>query len=289
MVERTLIEPIKLEFSGRDADLHRMDAVLLGQSLSGMARLYNSIGHFHFNRKVKGAAYSDVRVQVGPPEPGSIFYIIYMMMVHGQMAMYPELLFELGEMAIPSIIKAVVAKKTGQTSEMDKALDIIQLQAEQHHELAMGNLKDGQQTRDALLEVVKVLAHANSTPLADMAAPIGRTVNELRQIPRSADPIVIDAPTAEALRSKEDITVGNTQTFKGIFRAVDTTTGAFRMEAEGGQELKGKITDPALLTPKNFYTHALDTQEVVAIVAKPTLKEDGSVHRLFVSDAGKAS
>ncbi|CAD7023277.1 hypothetical protein REJC140_00152 [Pseudorhizobium endolithicum] len=289
MVERSLIEPVKVEFAGRDADAHRMDALLLGQSLSGMARVYNSVGHYHFHRQIKASAHSEVRVQVGPPERGSIFYLIYMMMVHGKMAVYPELLFSLAEMAVPSFIKAIVAQRTGQTKEMDKALDIIQQQSAQYHELALEARKSDQQIREGLLDVVKTLAANNRAALSDMAAPVGKTVNEVRQVPKNADPIVIDTPTAAALRSKEEVTVGEMATFRGVFRAVDTTTGSFRLEDEDGKEYRGKITDPALLTPQNFYTHALDTQEVVAITAKPTLNEDGTVHRLFVSDAGKAS
>lgn len=287
MAERSLIDPVKLEFVGRDADAHRMDALLLGKSLSGVARVYNSVGHYHFHRQIKSSAHSEVRVQVGPPKNGSIFYLIYMLLVHGRLAVYPELLFSLAELAIPAFVKAMIAKETGQSQQMDKALDIIQQQSAQYHELAMAARESDDKVREGLLDVVKALAASNRGALADMAAPVGRTVNEVKQIPRDAEPIVIDEPTAVSLRSRDEVKVGDIAKFRGVLKAVDTKTGSFRLEVDGGHEYRGKITDPALIAPQNFYTHALDTQELVTITAKPTLNEDGSIHRLFVSDAGK--
>ncbi|MER8433909.1 hypothetical protein [Mesorhizobium caraganae] len=286
MAERMLIEPVKLYFDGRDADEHRMDALLLGQSLSGIARIYNSVGHFYFHGQFRTSEHTDIRVQVGPPKPGSIFYLIYMLLIHGKLAVYPELLFELAELAVPEFIKAMIAKKTGQPEMLGKALDVIDRQNERYHEMVRVGQDNGMRTQEQLVEVIQHLVSQNRGPMSDMAAPVGKTVNEIRQIPPKSDPILIDAPTAESLRSPEEVTVGDLQQFRGVVVALDTRTGTLKFEEQKtGREYRGRITDPSLMVPQNVYSHALDTKLPITITAKPTIKEDGEIHKLFVSDA----
>jgi hypothetical protein len=285
-MSRELIEPVKISFSGGDASNHRMDALLLGQSLSGIARVYNAVGHLHFDRQLRSSEHSKIRVQVGPPEPGSIFYLLYMLMVHGRMAVYPELFFALAEFAIPEFIKAMIGKKTGQTELLEKALAVIEKMHADHHELAMVGQENDRNTHDQLFSLVGKLVDQNRGPLADMAAPIGKTADEIRQIAHNSEPIVIDAPIAESLRSPEEVTVGKNQVMRGTITALDLKNGTFKFEQEKTQvEYRGKITDPALAVPQNVYSHALNTKNVISITAKPTIRENGEIHKLFVSDA----
>jgi hypothetical protein len=169
---------------------------------------------------------------------------------------------------------------------LEKALEVIDKQNERYHEMVRATQENDMRTRDQLMGVVQHLVSQNRGPMSDMAAPVGKTVNEVRQIPAQAEPIIIDAPTAESLRSPEEVIVGDVQQFRGVVIALDTKTGTFRFEEENtGRELRGKITDPSLLVPQNVYSHALDTKVPIAITAKPTLKDDGEIHKLFVSHA----
>jgi hypothetical protein len=97
------------------------------------------------------------------------------------------------------------------------------------------------------------------------------------------EPVVIDEPTAQALQAPDELVVGDTQNFSVRLLGVDTVTGACRVEV-GEEILRGKITDPELQVPKNIYTHALDTRQVVTVTAKPVLKEE-KISQLFISDA----
>ena len=82
--------------------------------------------------------------------------------------------------------------------------------------------------------------------------------------------------------------MGEVSTYRGTVTALDTKTGTFKFEeAESGLELRGKITDPNLGVAQNVYSHALDTKEQITLTAKPTFREGGEVHKLFVSDASK--
>jgi len=202
------------------------------------------------------------------------------------MALYPELLFSLAEIVVPALVKAMIAKKTGQEEVLEKALDIIDRQNERYHEMVRATQDNDMRTRAQMLSVIQQLASQNRGSMSDMAAPVGKTVNEIRQLPTGGGPILIDAPIAESLRSPEQVTVGASQSYRGTFVALDTKTGAFKFEESGtGLEFKGKITDPALEIPQNVYSHSLDTKEPISITAKPTIREDGEVHKLFVSDA----
>ena len=285
MHEHDLIKPIRIEFAGRDATGHRSDAVMLGQSLSGIGKVYNSIGHYHFGREIQNSSHAITRTQVGPPERGSIFYLIYLTMVHGQLALFPQLLFEFAELAVPAYLKAMVAKRTGQNAQLDKALEIIEAQNATVEKLALGQQEAAQFNQGRLMDIIDNLISVNHTSMAEMAAPVGKTVKELRHLPEKAEPITIDEPTAEALRSGEDVTVGDTMSVAGTLHMLSTRTGTFGLEPlAGGKAIRGKITDPALALPENVYSHALDTKQPIVLTGKPTIR-DKQLQQLFVSDA----
>ncbi|HUF45807.1 MAG TPA: hypothetical protein VMN43_10720, partial [Aestuariivirgaceae bacterium] len=92
-----------------DAAEHRVDAALLGQSLQGTARLYNSVAHFWFYGDVPKRLVPTIRIAAGPPQRGSLMYFIYLIMTHGQLAVFPSLLFEFADLAMPAIVKAIFA------------------------------------------------------------------------------------------------------------------------------------------------------------------------------------
>lgn len=275
-MEYGLIEPVGLKFDGLDADQHRIDALYLGQSLAGTAKIYNSLGMLYFEGKLGTSAHSRFRVQVGPPERGSVLYLVYLLLVHGEMAVYPELLIGMAELALPEFMRAMVARKTGQEEHLGRALDIIERQSQRYHEMVRATQDNDMQTRQDLLGVIDKLVSKNGAGLAEMAAPVGRSVRGIAHVPSRSDPIEIDAPTAEALRSKDELSVGDSITLVGVVTALDVETGLFKLETETGQ-FRGTVTDPALKSAGNVYSHSLDAVERIEIVAKPTLKVDGSV------------
>lgn len=288
-----LIRPIKVSFDGKEADYHRMDAVHLGASLQDIAKVYNSIGHMHFHLEMKQSHHSHVRVQVGPPERGSLFYFVYLMLLHGELAVFPELYFEAAEICVPELFKALIAKKTGQQALLEKSLELIDRQQHNYAQLAEKMHEDHVNTQsrmmdqqDTLLRLVDKLATNNNKALSEVAAPVGKSVDEVKQIPNNSEPIVIDAAIAEALRSPEEMKVGDVKTYFGVFAMIDKTSGRFKfVEKESGETLKGQITDPAVSIPENIYTHALDSAKLLEVTAKPLLKEDGSLHNIYISDA----
>ena len=279
------VDPFWLAYDGLDADGHTADALYVGQSLQGTARVYNSIINMHFAGRVVSPAAQSIRIHVGPTQEGSLLYMIYMMMVHGKMAVYPEIFFELASFAVPHFLKAIIARRSGQTKLMEKMVDLIHDMHVRNSDFAKQVHADHVMEKSQILGIVERLAISNKKPLSDMAAPVGRTVRQIEHFKGTADPVIVDEPIAEALRSKEEAIVGELQQFAGTILAVDKITGAGKLLLDGETEpTKAKITDPVLSVPENVYTHALDTAARVVIDAKPVLKE-GGISTLYISDA----
>jgi hypothetical protein len=279
------LPPFQLEYQGGDADRHTADAAYIGQSIQGTAKLYNSVIGWHFHGKMLTPSLQDVRVHVGPVKEGSLFYLIYLMMAHGKLAVYPQLWSEAAKLVIPPMIKALIARRSGQNQIVEKQVDAMLEMFRRHDDFARQVHRDHVKTEGKLLRLVDQLVDTNRRPLADMTAPIGRTVKQIEHFKNLPEPIVVDEPVAEALRAPEGAVVGKIETYSGRLKAVDTTTGACKFLMDDAEKpLRCKITDPALLTPENVYTHALDTQGHVTITAKPVSK-NGKVSTLYVSDA----
>lgn len=285
MVEKVRGEPFRLSFEGYDADAHMADAVLIGQSLQGTARTYNSIINFHFSGRPTPPRLQQIKVHVGAPKPGSLFYLLYMMMVHGKMAVYPEIFFELASLSVPLVFKGIISRLSGQPKIVETVVNGMLEMDERNHEYRTQVQADHMRDKAQLFALIEKLANQNKKPLADMAAPVGKTVQMIEHFKETPAPVVIDEPIAEALRSKEEAVVGDVQDFTGKFVAIDVINGTGKMVLEGSEKpVSVKITDPALAIPENIYTHTLDTAEIVRASAKPVSK-GGNLATLYVSDA----
>lgn len=278
--------PVRLKYEGLDADAHRIDAMQLGQSLQGSARLYNSIAHFWFTGQIPKRLVSQMRIQAGPPERGSISYAIYLAMVHGTLPMYPPLLSEFADLCIPAFVKSVFARRSGRpVAEVMKSLEVIDAMHDREHRM-MEKVFDGQlATQARLLNVIDHLTNQNTGAMAQMSSPVGRTSRAMVHFEGRADEVRVDEPMAEVFRSKGDEELGDQATFRAKLQMIDKLAGTCKVQIDGADgTFKGKITDPALSSPGNIYTHAFDTDEWVIITAKPTLRE-GEIQRLYISDA----
>lgn len=279
------VKPFSLSYSGYDADEHTADMQQIGTSLQGTARFYNSIVNWHFVGKILRSSSQNIRVHVGPVKGGSLLYSIYLFMVHGQLPIMPELYCDVLEITFPLLARAVIAKRSGQRDMLEKAVDALKDAYDRHDDFARQVHADHVRDKAHLWGLVEKLAQENAAPLKEMSAPIGRTVRQIEHFSATMAPLIVDEPTADALTSKEEATVGDSRTYLGKVVAVDTMTGACKLLLEGDAEpVRAKITDPAVQVPSNIYTHALDTAATVEVTAKPVSKA-GKLSTLYVSDA----
>jgi len=296
-------EPVPLEYDGWDAVEHRVDAQKLGQSLQGIGRLYRATYHFYLTGQLPSRLVSpDVRVLVGPPEPGSLTYLIWILMAHGRLVAYPQLLAEFADICVPEFIKAMIGMRGGQTKAMSDAIDKIYDLAKDNaeinrrivdyaREVHQGDLETHRSDRldkERLYEVIDRLSQRNSSAMIEMVAPVGHSARTLTNSKGKEAEFVVDEPTADVIRAKGDLEVQDEVKMRVTLGAVDTISRTCKIIApELGRPIKAKITDPALMMTRNVYTHALDNAQAVIITGKPALK-DGELHIFYISDAKPA-
>ncbi|MDP2355572.1 MAG: hypothetical protein Q8M31_05870 [Beijerinckiaceae bacterium] len=279
-----LIQPLTLDFRGIDADEHVVDALLLGRSLGGLAKIYNSAGQVYFFGP-EDRAPRLIRTCVGPPREGSVTYAVYLLLVHGQLPLYPEALGKFADFAIPRFVKAIIAKRVGQNQMSEKLIEQIAKQQQDNIDLLKAAQERGFATEQRLFDLVEGLTFQNRRSLSDFASPIGKTVRVIRQTSAESEDIEIDPATADALRSKSNLKVGEIITVIGTLSKIDKKTGSCRIQtSETKQEINAKIVDPVLQTEANIYTEALHSGRPIVATGKPTTQDDGSISKLFISD-----
>lgn len=279
-------KPTIVTYTGLYADDHLVDIQELGRSLTGLGRVANSVTHFWlYGEIVKDSRLFRVKHYAGPPQENGVLYEIAALMAHGQLPIFAPLLCDLAGSILPHLWQAIFANATRRNSEMDKALDIIHDQIVRHDEFAR-SVHDGHMVdKKWLQEHVNKLTDVNRRPMMEIPAPVGKSCEKETIWAKSASPTEIDEPTAQVLRSKEPLKVGDVTTYEAMFEAVDTTNGSCKLiTGDGGRQIKGKITDPILSTPENVYTHALDTKQTVILTGKPVVK-DGQIVQVYISDA----
>lgn len=286
-------EPFPIEYDGWDATEHVMEAQKLGLSLQGIARIYRSTSHFYLTGQMPvRLKTADVRILAGPPKQGSISYIIWVMLAHGRLAMYPELIKEFADICIPEFVKAMLAKRSNQTQALETAIDTIRdiskdntLLANRFMDYATAVHTSDQLDKERLHGLIDRLAQQNSSAMIEMVAPVGSTVKTLSHAKKRPGEFLIDEPIADTIRAKGNLEVGDPVQMTVRLTAVDTTNRTVKISSpQFSKPIKAKIIDPALMLPQNAYTNALDNHTPVHITAKPVLK-DGKLYMYYVIDA----
>jgi hypothetical protein len=190
---------------------------------------------------------------------------------------------KIGGIFIAEMTKAMISQVLKKSSDVGKALDVIEEQSRQYAELARlvhrGHLADKRWMQGLVIELVR----ENRRPLRELPEPVGRTVRTMAI--GKDNPLVIDEPAAEVLRSREGLELGDTVEYDVELVGVFKNNGACRIKLLGSDKVVlGKIADPALDQPNNIYTRALNEGRSLHVVAKPTLK-DGELYRLYITSA----
>jgi hypothetical protein len=287
-----VLNPISLTYRGNDADESVIDLIEVGHSLTGVGRLYNSVAHFYFHggEIVARRRVSLVRTYAGPPRAGSLNYILVASLVHQYLPVYSPLLLKLANKALAKLLEFIFASRTGNSAAMDKAIDALKDMHELDVSLMSEMVGKHAATTDKFIALVEKLAISNRPAMHDMVSPIGHSCKSITHFDQTAERLSIDEAAADVMRSKEDLEVGNEIKVPAIIIGVDTGTGSCRVQLTEGPHavIRGRITDPALRTPHNRYTSALDDKRTIILTAKP-IRKDGEITRLYISDAKESA
>lgn len=292
-----LSKAVSVVFDGFDADDHLVEADQLGQSMFGAGRLYTAVYQFYFLGEIpKRLTNSEFRVLIGPTGRGSLSYAVWVLLQHGRLAAFPELLFDFSDFFIPEFIKGIFAKRSGNDALVEDAVEKMCEMARENTEIAKRTLDFAAKVEDhrhaesmamskAMDIVLGEFASRRSENLIQFVDPVGRSTRLLTHAKNEKSEFQIDEPAAEVIRSKGELEVGDVTSMKVKLEAVDKQNRSCKFVSDlYPSTVKGKITDPALDVPNNVYTRALDAQSYIEITAKPALR-DGILKLFYISDA----
>lgn len=289
-MERGLITSLEVKYNGLDANKHLVDGVYLGRSIEGTAKLYNDALFLFENGKLPSSrSVYNSKIYMGVPQEGSLFLGFTSMVAAGQMAVYPELWGQMAEWFVPEFIKATYNKLLNKEDRVKQILEFVQNESQQNREFAleMSKMAIGAVVQDKaqLYNLVEKNAENNRKAARLSVEPVGRSCLSITQEKNKVSFIEIDEPSAEVIRSKEELEVTDMQKYTCQIEAVDKTNGSCRVLLTGEDKpIMGKIDDPQLQQTGNVYTHALDQDSEIVITAKTTVKK-GEIQKFYISDA----
>lgn len=278
-----LFEPIPIAYRGLLADQHLVDAQQFGRSLVGASKIANSVCHeLLFRQVTHDPRKYQVRFCVGPSRENGLLQEIVAVVMTG-LPLFTPFALKIGTVFVEQMTKAMISSVLKKPSDVSKALDVIGQQSEQMSDLATSMQEGHMQDKAWLQSLVTELVRENRRPLRDLPEPVGRTVRTMAL--GKNNPMVIDEPTAEVLRSREGLELGDTVEYDVELVGVFKNSGACRIKLLGKDKVVlGKIADSALDEPNNIYTRALNEGQVLHVIAKPTLK-DGELYKLYITSA----
>jgi hypothetical protein len=264
-----------------------VDAYQFGRSVSGVSRVGNHIYHLLLFGEIDAPSKQQVKLFVLPSKKNGLLQEFLAVMNSGAMPLFTPVLMKVGKAFVEKTFDAVIKNVLNKKSETSEAIEAIRDITNQHEEFVRqvhsGHMRD----KAWLQDMVSMLANQNRAPIREIPEPVGRSVRQMQIGTSATTGTIIDEPAAEVLRSRDPMTVGDTKQYTVEVDGVFKSNGACRLRIVGEDRVvSGKITDPALETPGNVYTTALNEGAALRVTAKPTLKS-GVLHTLFVSDAKK--
>lgn len=287
-MSQTVFDPIEIRYTGLFADAHLVDALEFGRSVAGVGRVGNSLCHLLFFGEVARPKSHKVRFYVRPSKENGLLQEIVAVMNNGSMPMFAPILTVVAktfiEKAFDATIKAALNRKSDTALAIEKLHDLAVKHAEFSSQVHTGQMQD----KAWLQGMVETVVAQNRSSLRELPAPVGHSVRQMQIGAPTVGPFV-DEAAAEVLRARDPMALGDISSYVVTVEGVFKTNGACRLKILGtGKIVSGKIVDPALHTPSNVYTTALDQGVALRITAKPTLKAD-ELSTLYVMDASLAA
>lgn len=266
---------ILIRYDGLDADRHEIEVGDLAKSLQGLSRILGVTANFAATQKL--VLHQDaraVRVVIKPPQAHCFEMIAFVRWASEN----PLFSTAVGGF-LSTLLTYVFLNAANKKEEMKHLSGAL--------EAAIKELGTrDQKTVDRLLGTIDKMADALVPAAKQAVTPIGSSASTLTIGPvNSAARTVLGEAEKDAILSEAGNEVGDEATFRLTITELDTDTGGahVRLEHEADIRLAAKITDPAFALPNNGYAVALASQHLVAVRAKPTLK-DGRIQKLFISN-----
>lgn len=279
-MEYAMSRSIVIRFDGLDATNELLDMRQFGQSLIGISRILKNSAHFAIRHEYAERYHKPhVQIMARPPKDGCVILEAIAIAATAFPLLQPLLENVTWEL-ITTLTGAIFLRRSGRQREMERSLDTIDKLVEQQGIQNAGIRKD-------LVGIAHKLIDANQSAVREALYPVGKTCSSLQIGDTEAGAPIIDAATADAIRSKEDLQVQEAKLYQGNIDSITKHTKSCKIELHGdeGHYTSGKITDPDIINAENVYTRALNEDKPIEFTAQALITEDGTVKRLYISSA----
>lgn len=270
-------DAIVIRYDGLDAESHRIDLGMLGQSLQGAARLLAVAGNIALTGQyVSKVPAMRIRVLALPPQANCFELPVAIVEMLPALPLLSPIGRALAKKAAIAFVNYILAKNANQPKEADKALDVALAAIEANKEVTLKAL-------DVADAAVKA-ANDQRPASRQFATPVGHSVGTAIIGPR-VEAFVIDAPAKEQIDREDATEIGRAQSYTVSLSELDIKTGSCKVAlyGEGDGRIPAEIADPLVRQPRNPYSTALDAQGWIRVVAKPHLRA-GRIEKLTISD-----
>lgn len=267
---------IEIRYDGIDATDHVIDMRLFGESLIGLERALstglNSLAH---GQIVNSRSRPSLEIKATPPRPGSVEFDAVVEMAKGALPILGPLLVKEGAAIARLLIAAILKKNAGQKKQSEADVDRIV-------EIAKINAADRANERQFVQDLVDRLAPSAKS----IVSPVGRSCEAI-SVSDGAETTEVDAPMAEAIRSKMPLEVSDMETVTIRFDELDRGKRKARVEivSEPGRFVGAEIRDPSYDDFPNAYSSAFNEGRAIQVSAKLSRRrEDGELVKLHIMD-----
>ena len=271
------VPTVLIRYDGMDATRHQIDMADLAESMNGFSKILTTAGNFLLTGNyVKHRDAMAVRMLVGVPEE----HCFHLTAALNWVSQNPLIASSLGPV-FGSVITYIFTRSANKREEMRNLRLALETAIRE-----LGHRDDAQVSR--VLDTVDRMTDSLRGAARLAVSPIGRTASKLTV--GDADPsgsrVVIEQPERDAIFSSDDLEVGSVIENEIFITELDLINGSckFNFAGDSGKRIAGRITDPALMVPRNPYTTALTDKISIRVVGKPLLK-NGDIDRLVISDS----
>jgi hypothetical protein len=220
-----IVSPFIVSYQGNDTEERVIDALALGESLGGAARLYTAAAHYcAFGEVPRGNYKKEFRCYARIPRDGSYEIPVYIAAIAQAYALHGPLYSEGLKIILSMVLKAIKDQWTKKNST-EKIVEIlaqtITEQARIHGEVQIAAINGLNHANDnfaslhsRLIDTLPALAEATRSSGRAFVAPVGNTCRSIKQFAASPIEIEIDEAEAQVIRSKQELEIDDMNTFK---------------------------------------------------------------------------
>jgi hypothetical protein len=272
---------IVIKYEGGDADRHLVEMRSLGNSLIGFERIISDgLIFLGEDRLPKRGERHPLVVRAKEPVIGSSEIPVILTQAAGLLPFAWWLMQTGAAEAVSYFTTYVFTKLSGRNGEAQATLDaMIRMREIEGRE----RLLSQQQWLDCLTTLVGRLAR----PAIQAVYPVGPSVDQFKLNGTKAPALLVDLPTADAIRAKGELEVTD-------LRPIDVRVDGFvhhskKLNVENpempGAYIYADVRDPIFEQVPNIYTQAAANQSTIRVQAKLGYRA-GVLERIYIMDHG---